>query len=58
MVELMDWFGDWVTQHVFPVLAVPEWYIAGSKADGLRAYTGKDHDFLAKGSVFFLRGSR
>lgn len=51
------WLSKWVEsatghpQQVFPVLAIPGWYITRTKPSDFRIYPGKGSTFLAKGQV-------
>lgn len=49
------WLSKWLgaatgsPQQVFPVLAIPGWFITRTKPSDLKIYNGKGSDFLAKG---------
>lgn len=51
------WLSKWIEsatgspQQVFPVLAIPGWFITRTKPSELRIYPGKGSAFLAKGNV-------
>ena len=51
------WLSKWLEsatgnpQQVFPVLAIPGWYITRTKPSDFRIYPGKGSTFLAKGQV-------
>ncbi|HBG18245.1 MAG TPA: hypothetical protein DDY32_02945 [Desulfobulbaceae bacterium] len=51
------WLSKWLEsatgspQQVFPVLAIPGWFIERTKPSDLRIYPGKNSTFLAKGQA-------